>query len=169
MGYSPSHMPTVIQRNVFENPTVENLLTLIDICFYKGDLFKIVLYTRKLVLEYDLSSQICLRLSRMIYLEDHGLAISLWKRSLIELPDSLVGEAIDLGFRLGLDNEIRPLMSRMHELGLRGEGGIQIANVEDIKGIIAKQQENFIYLNEIYNKGTAPVHIITEQLNSSAL
>jgi hypothetical protein len=155
------------ERNALENPTVENLLTLIDICFYKGDLYRLILHARKLILEHDLPSQIYLRLARMVYLEDQAFAISLWKKSLTELPDSLVGEAIGLGFRLGLDSQTRPLMIRMHRLGLRGEGGIQIANIEDIKGFIAKEQEDFVYLNEVYSKGTAPIHIVAEQLKRS--
>jgi hypothetical protein len=155
------------ERNAFENPTMENLLTLIDICFLKGDLPRLVIHARKVVREYKLESHIYLRLSRMVYLEDQELALSLWKKSLTSLPDSLVVEALELGYRLGRDNETRPLMARMHKLGLRGEGGIQIATLEDIKGFVAQQQEIFVYLNEIYNDGTAPIHIIAEQLNRS--
>ncbi len=153
------------ERNAFDNPTEENLIPLIDIYYQKGDFKSLVSTARKLEREKNLPNNISLRLSRMVYHDDRALAISLWKNSLQELPDALVGEAIELGYRLGLDNEIRPLMMRMHELGLRGVGGIQIATINDLKGFIAKQQKNFVYLDEIYSKGTAPIHIIAEQLN----
>lgn len=155
------------EKIALENPTAENLLTLIDICFYKGDINRLLLHARKLAHKHDLPSEIYLRLSRMVYLEDQVLAVSLWKKSLTGLPDSFVGEALDLGFRLGLDKETRALMTRMHELGLRGAGGIQIASLDDIKELIAKEQENISYLNEVYSNGTAPIHIIAEQLNRS--
>jgi len=153
------------EKTALEHQTVENLLTLISICYQKGDLHRLVLYTRKLEHESDLPNNIPLQLSRMVYIEDRPLAISLWKKSLTNLPDSLVGEAIELGFRLGLDHEVKPLMTRMHELGLRGEGGIQIANLDDLKVMIAKQKANSEYLNQIYSEGIAPIHIVVEQLN----
>lgn len=155
------------EKNALDSPTDENLISLINICYQKGDFKRLVSIARKLEREEDLPNDISLKLSRMVYQEDSTLAISLWRNSLKELPDSFVGEAIELGYRLGLDNEIRHLMIRMHKLGLRGEGGIQIATLDDLKRLITKQQENLVYLDEIYREGTAPIHIIAEQLNRS--
>ena len=153
------------EKNASEQPSVENLISLIDICYQHGDINRVIINTRKLELEDHLPNIVSLRLSRMVYHEDQTLATSLWRKSLLDLPDSLVGEALELGFRLGLDNESKQLITRMQELGLRGEGGIQVANLDDIKEIIIKQKENFDYLNRVYSEGTAPIHLVAEQLN----
>ena len=151
-----------------EEPTVENLLALVNLYLDKGDLKGLTLVARKLSNRTDLIPGSLLGLARLVQWEDQGLAISFWRKAISqELPDELVGEALALGFQLGLDDEVAPLMGRMAELGNQGKGGIQIKGVEDFIEFFKQRQEHATKLDEIYRDGTGPIHLIAEQFSWS--
>ncbi len=152
------------EENARENPSIDYLLTLVDLYFEKGDLSRVALIARDLYKRPTLSPMVCLRIARMLHWEDQELARDLWRQAVIDLPDSLIGDALYLGYQLGLDKEVPPIAMRVAALGAQGEGGIQIATLEDIKDLIAQQHDNETYLNDLYQKGEAPIHIIAERL-----
>ena len=148
-----------------EEPTTENLLALAFLYFEKGDLKGLAIISRQLVDKADLSAEHSLQIARLIHWEDLELATSLWRKAVSQdLPDSLVGEVITLGYQLGLDKELRPLIARMSELGNKGRGGIQMATIEDLKLMVKKQHEEGIKLDEIYRDGSVPIQLIAERL-----
>lgn len=148
-----------------EEPTVENLLALANLYLNKGDLKGLTIVARKLNNRTDLIPESLLGLARLVQWEDHGLANSFWRKATSQdLPDELVSEALALGFQLGLDDEVVPLMEKMAELGHQGKGGIQVKNVEDFIEFLKQRQEHTIKLDEIYRDGMGPIHLIAEQL-----
>ncbi|MBE7557282.1 MAG: trypsin-like peptidase domain-containing protein [Anaerolineales bacterium] len=148
-----------------EEPTVENLLALANLYLNKGDLKGLTIVARKLNNRTDLMPEPLLGLARLIQGEDQGLAISFWRKAISqELPDELVGEALALGFQLGLDDGVAPLMEKVVELGHQGKGGIQVKSVEDFIEFFEQRQEHTTKLDEIYRDGTGPIHLIAEQL-----
>lgn len=149
-----------------EEPTTENLLSLAQLYFEKGDLKGLALVARQLRNRPDLSTEPSLRIARLVQWEDRELAISLWRKALSQgPPDPFVAEAVVLGFQLGLDEELRPLMARMAELGRQGRGGIQVATVDDLISFTAQQREHRAKLDKAYRNGTVPIHVIAEELN----
>jgi hypothetical protein len=148
-----------------EEPTLENQLALADLYFRTGDLRSLVLLARKLI-KSDLPPEIALQLSGLVSWEDRELAQSLWRKALEhELPEALVGDALYLGFQLGLDRDLRFLSEKVQDLGQQGKGGIQAATLEDFKSFIIQQQKEEAELNDLYQKGTIPIHFLAEQLN----
>lgn len=149
-----------------EESTVDNLLNLAQLYFDKGDLRGVTIVAQKLVDHPNLDSESSLRIARLVQWEDMGLSTSLWRKAIREdIPDFLVGDALALGYQLGLDREVRPLLSRMMELGQQGIGGIQMATVQDLMTHAKQHQEHVAELNEVYQNGMSPVHLIAEQLN----
>jgi hypothetical protein len=147
-----------------EAPTTENLLSLAQLYLAKGDLKALAMVARRLKDAPDLSPEYCLRLSRSVRSEDTGLATSLWRRAIMgDLADSLVSEAVFLGFQLGLDQEVDSLFERMAELASRGEGGVWLISVADLIPTIEEQQANAEEILGLYQDGAVPVHVVAER------
>jgi len=148
-----------------EEPTTENLLALASLYFEKGDLKGLAIISRQLTERVDLSAEEYLQIARLIYWEDLELATSLWRKAASKgIPDSLVGEAVALGYQLGLDKELRPLIVRMSELGNEGRGGIQMVKIEGLKLMVKRQHDEGMKLDEIYRNGSVPIQLIAERL-----
>ena len=84
-----------------------------------GDPKALALNARQLAQRQDLSSDQALRIAMLVRQEDSQLARSLWRRAVAsDLPDDAVGAALTLGYRLGLDREVRPVLELP---GIRGQ------------------------------------------------
>ena len=53
----------------------------------------------------------------------------------IGFADEQVVAALQLGFELGLDDELQDLTRRMEELGRSSQGGVRMASLDDFKGL----------------------------------
>ncbi|QIN84408.1 hypothetical protein GBA63_18505 [Rubrobacter tropicus] len=153
-----------------ESPTTPNLVSLAQLYFAQGDLKSLAVISRRLKDAPDLSPEYRLELSRLVQLEDQRLAAALWRETVSQdLPDSLVGMAVSLGFQLNLEEEVGPLVARMAELGNRGEGGVQAVKAANLLSFLEERRKEMAELDELYRKGSAPVHLIAEQANRSLL
>lgn len=149
---------------VEESPTTPNLIALAQLYFAKGDLKSLAVISRRLNSASDLPPESCLELSRLVQLEDRRLAASLWRKAVSQdLPDSLVGTAVSLGFQLNLEEEASVLQARMMELANREEGSIQLFKAADFFSFLEEQQKQMAELNELYRGGRAPIHLIAER------
>ena len=151
---------------VRDEDTTSNLLKLAQLYFEKGDLKGLSIVSQDLVVRDDLEPEHALQVARLVQLEDQVLAIELWKKAMSSgISDALVSTALTLGYHLGLDKELGPLSLRMQELAKEGRGGIQVALLRDLMGMINLQRERSQKLHELYLSGTVPIHLIAEQVN----
>lgn len=148
-----------------EEPIAENLLPLAQLYFTKGDLKGLAIVARQLDYLPHLSAESSLHIARLVPSEDRGLAISLWRKASQDLPDMFVGEAVAQGFKLGLDQELEPLMTRIAYLGQERQGGIQVGTINDLIALAQKWREREAELNDFYLKGSVPIHLILEEVN----
>lgn len=113
--------------------TTQNLLLLAQLQLDTGDPKALALNVRQLAQRQDLNSDQALRLAMLVRQEDPHLSRSLWRRAVVNaLPDEAVGTALSLGYHLGLDREMRPVLVRMHDLAERGKGGIERKTLPDL-------------------------------------
>lgn len=153
-----------------EEPTTTHILDLAQIYYEKGDLKMLAIISRQLVGRSDLSPENSFWLARLLQWEDQKLAISFWRGTAAKtLPDTLVGEAVTLGYQLGLDREVTPLLKKLYELGHEKRGGTQIATIDDIISFTKQQYQDAIKLSEFYRGGTIPIHMIAERLQQRPL
>jgi len=153
-----------------EEPTTVNLLSLAEIYAVKGDTKMVAVTSRPLADRLDVPLEKMFWLSRILQWEDREIAITFWRRAIIQnLPDSLVAEACTLGFQLGLDQEVTPLLTRMQTLGYEKRGGVQFATRDDIISFFKQRHEDAIKLSEFYRSGTIPIHMIAEALQKRPL
>lgn len=146
-----------------DEPTTTNLLDLAQIYFDKGDLKMLAILSRQLASHSDLSCENLLWFAKLLQWEDRDSAISLWRKCTTKaLPDSLVGEALAVGYQLGLDKEVIPLLEKMYTLAHEKRAGIQIAKIDDFRAFFKQHQQNIIKLSEFYKSGTIPIHILAD-------
>lgn len=151
-----------------EEPTVQNLMSLADIYFGKGDMRRLAAVGQQISQFADLSAEWSLHLAHMLVWEDKQLARRLWRRANEKgIPDEAVSTALDLGFRLGLDNDLRALMQRMQELGKQGQGGIELKQFEELIDFVKNRREYLGELENRYRNAEIPIHMFADQLNSS--
>ena len=140
--------------------TTENLLLLAQLQLDTGDPKALALNARQLAQRQDLSSGQALRVAMLVRQEDLQLARSLWRRAVANpLPDEAVGPAVSLGYNLGLDRELRPLLARMNDLAERGKGGIERKTLPDLIEHIKTHRKNVDWFNDLYSKGEMSIHL----------
>jgi hypothetical protein len=94
-----------------EEPSTANLFAWIQPQFEVGDLKGLAIVARQLFGRQDLSVDQLLHLAGLVQWEDPDLSKSFWRRAVHEgLPDDAVGSALRLGYQLGLDSELRPIL-----------------------------------------------------------
>lgn len=169
LGILPSAIAE-LERLAQQDPTLENLAALAQARFDMGDLKGLVIVGRQLSKHRDLAPEIALQIAQSIQLEDLTLAQTLWRKANAQgLSDDLVGVALDLGYRLGLDRdrELRELNVRVGRLGQEGRGGVFMKRIEDIAEMVVQWREHRAQIEQLYLDGKAPIHFVAEQLHLS--
>jgi len=147
--------------------TTGNLLLLAQLQLDTGDPKALALNARQLAQRQDLSSDQALRIAMLVRQEDSQLARSLWRRAVAsDLPDDAVGAALTLGYRLGLDREVRPLLARMNDLAEQGKGGIERKTLPDLIELIKTHRENVDWFNGLYLRGEMAIHLIPTRIRT---
>ncbi|MEW5925910.1 MAG: hypothetical protein AB1941_00350 [Gemmatimonadota bacterium] len=144
-----------------EEPTSENLLELVRVYAFKGDLRGAVWVARRLKDRADLSPADALRLAATLHVEDMPLARDLWRRAAgSRLTPAAVEQAVDLGFRLGMDAEMGALLRRFYAQAEKGGRFRVLRSVQDALPVLRKAQESRARRAEFYRSGTAPIHLL---------
>jgi len=153
-----------------ENPTTEHLFALGQLYMEKGDLKALALVARQLQDRSDFPVEQELQVSWWVRLEDLRLAIALWRDAQRKgIADQMVGTALDLGFRLGLDMELRSLTERMMKLGQQGRADLRMVTIQDLAVFVEKERERLGELARAYENATVPIHMISHQTNQPLL
>lgn len=146
-----------------EEPTKAHLLSLAHLYYEKGDFLGLVVLSRKLYRHSDLTANDLFGLSNLIKLTDRSLAISFWEKALSQdLNDNLVGSMLNLGFQLGLDRKLEPLLSRIAGLSGKGEGGLRFGTISDVIALNKQKQEQLAKLSDAYQRGIVTIHAIVD-------
>ena len=101
-----------------------------------------------------------LKIARFLMGEDKQLAIALWKHSIRDAPDQIVGIAISTGYQLGLDAdpELGQLLARLDRLAAEGKEDVRVVPFEELVATPREYRDQSVKLEEAYSGGTAPVH-----------
>ena len=157
---------------VNEESNTDNLLTLMDLYHETGNLKRLNIIARQHKELLDLPQQHLLRTAHLVKWEDSDLAISFWKKAVSEdVSDDQVSEIVHLGFQLGLDEdeELKPFLAKMWELGGSGQGGVTVLDLKDMISFVKQRRDYIKEMADVYDQGTLPIHVIAEALNESLL
>ena len=113
----------------------------------------------------DLSTSDLLRLSMRVNVEDRNVARVLWRRaSKIGLGDDEVTSALELGYKLSLDHELRPLVGRLSALATEPDGHVRQMTLHDAREILTARRNDIDRVYQTYRAGDIPVHVCAQHL-----
>jgi hypothetical protein len=148
------------------DPSVDNIISLINVQLTKMDSTGAMHAARMLRQRDDVTPEQLLTAARLMALDDIHLAREFWRRSKdAALNDSnLAAEALSLAFALGLDHEAGPLLGRIQEFASRGEGPVQVFDIEKMLEIMKERAEHLNRIHGLYQAGEAPLTLVTKQV-----
>lgn len=148
-----------------DNSTV-NLLILLEAQARVGDLKSLSLTARELPARDNIPPGTLLNIARVLITEDKTLSKKLWQKSLSQVEDdpSLIGMAVDIGYRLNLERELRPLLDKMMKFANQGVGNVRAVNFEELLNFIQSNRENNALLLRKYDRAEVPIHMILSQI-----
>lgn len=146
--------------------TAANFLALARLYFTKGDLASLAILARKHSRFEELTSTELLRLAAHLADQDRTLAVDLWKRTMAgTIPDAEVTAAMSIGYRLGLDRQLRPLIERLDSLAQSTEGYVRRMTLNEARDTILARQSAMEDVYKLYRAGKIPIHLAAEKLN----
>ena len=147
------------------DPSPSNLLTLAHLYYDKGDLWSLASIARKLLASANLSAVDALRLAEQLKTNDREVAINLWRYAVNQdSSDENASAAVGLGFTLGLDKELGPLMERLTELAKDGKSGVQLIELKSLVDMMESLRIQAEELKNHYFAGLYPIHMVSERL-----
>jgi tetratricopeptide (TPR) repeat protein len=165
LGFLPAAVAAA--EEIFQaSATAANFLALARLYFTKGDLASLAILARKHSRFEELSSTELLRLAAHLADQDRTLAVGLWKRSMAgTIPDAEVTAAMSIGYRLGLDRQLRPLIERLDSLAQSTEGYVRRMTLNEARDTILARQSAMEDVYKLYRAGKIPIHLAAEKLN----
>jgi hypothetical protein len=150
---------------VAREATPTNIIALMDVQLQKADLKGLAVTARRMLSREDFTARDVLRAAKLVLLEDAELAVKLWRQARDggAQDPALVGEAMGLGYTLGLDKEVVPLQERMQELASRGEGNVRSLRLSQM---VEQRERRVRRLNEIfadYTRGKIMLHLFAKE------
>ncbi|HKG23246.1 MAG TPA: hypothetical protein VKC34_15210 [Blastocatellia bacterium] len=145
-----------------ESSTIENIFMFMDMQLRKGDLKGLAVVARPLADQLEAKPEQLLRVARFVSFEDRELPQKLWKKAMeaASSDPQLLSEAINIGFALGRDKELHPLVSDMQQLATQGQGPFKL--YKDFIAESRQREEHQGFALGLYNRGEIPVHLLAE-------
>ena len=165
LGFLPAAVAAA--EEIFQaSATAANFLALARLYFTKGDLASLAILARKHSRFEELTSTELLRLAAHLADQDRTLAVDLWKRAMAgTIPDAEVTAAMSIGYRLGLDRQLRPLIERLDSLAQSTEGYVRRMTLNEARDTILARQSAMEDVYKLYRAGKIPIHLAAEKLN----
>lgn len=150
---------------VERDDATENIITLMDAQLQKADLRGLAHNARKLLQREDVDAASLLRAARFVHLEDAELAKRLWRQVKDDVLDSpsLLNEALNLSYMLGMEKESRPLFERMQKLAESGTKPFSYHHVSEFIPRMKKGADRQRMVQDLYTKGMLPLHFFAKE------
>ena len=147
-------------------PSKAHFSLLADVYFQKGDFHALAWLARQHEQFVDLTTSELLRFAMRIGVEDRVLAANLWHRAAsLGFPDSEVATAVGVGYRLGLDRDLRTLVQRMMQLAGGQDTGVQRMSLDEVRAMLTARREDAERIYGMYRAGKIPIHLLAQYLN----
>ncbi len=153
------------QELVRKDQAAENILTLIHAHVRGADLKGAVVAARPLrQRHHDVPALELIRVAKWIRLEDTTLAKELLRQAIPRVLDdpAIIGHALQVGFSLGLDNEIGLLMRRAQEFSSQGDGPLTLKTFNEVVALRRQQLQHLQDAHRCYERGEIPAHYLAD-------
>jgi hypothetical protein len=149
------------QELVRHDQAAENILSLIHAQVSGADLKGAVMAARPLLhRRHDVQPLDLIRVAKWIRSEDTTLAGELLRRAIPHVLDdpTHLGVALQVGFSLGLDNELGSLMERAQEFSARGKGPLTLKTLSEARALRKQELRRLQEVQRHYERGEIPAH-----------
>lgn len=148
-----------------EYQTIDQLRQMVQMYLQIGDLKKIALIGRQFISMPEINPDEALWMAHVLRQEDSILAKSFWHKAVSQkLPDRLIGNAVFIGFNLGLDKELREISREFLRVANAGTGGLtSFASLEDFAEFYKSVGSQSAKIATLYQEGKLPVHALAER------
>jgi hypothetical protein len=159
---------TEAKELVRSHETADTLITLMDLQLNQGDLRGAAITASHLLKQEDIHSIPLLRATHFLLSENRNLAIKLWRRAVtLEITPDILGNVITLGFKLGLEPEIKPFILQANQLAANGEGPFHTVEMSELLTMQRDWTDRAQEINQHYDKSELPVHFVAQSLKLS--
>lgn len=125
-------------------------------------------YVRAAEAQEDLRPREALSLAQAVATADPATAARLWRRAQAGGAEpSLVPAALDLAFRLKLENEAAPLMGMLGDLSSVPGSGISAISIDEIIQFMRERNDASEKISQMHLRGELPVHLAAEHAGAS--
>ncbi|MBW8304132.1 MAG: hypothetical protein K0M78_09365, partial [Brevundimonas sp.] len=123
---------------------------------------------RRLLRDGAVGPNTAVRYSVAVTTADRALAVDLWRAGVRQgVKEDHLLNALNQGYRLGLDGEMGGLMARLNTRAESGATDIRAVTMEEIGQLIHERQESIQAINDKLLEGVIPIHIAPSGLIGS--
>ncbi len=110
-----------------------------------------------------------LQVCRSLAPSNHQLAVRFWNKATqgTTLTDRDILDAVDIGFRLGLDLALAPLIQQFQRILASGSDLLYALPLQEVIQLQQQEVQKLNEANRAYNHGLLPVHVTGEALRCS--
>jgi len=110
-----------------------------------------------------------LQVCRSLAPSNHQLAVRFWNKATqgTTLTDRDILDAVDIGFRLGLDLALAPLIQQFQRILASGSDLLYALPLQEVIQLQQQEAQKLNEANRAYNRGLLPVHVTGEALRCS--
>jgi len=149
-----------------EESSTENIVVLIDVQRQIGDLKGLAITARSLLQREDVTPTSLIRAARIVHIEQPELAKEFWRRAKQGVLEdaNLLGEAVMIGFALGLDDEVAPLFQKAQLLTTQGKGVFRAFDLNEFGNWLKERSEYLTNIQQTYGRGEIPLQLFAHAM-----
>jgi hypothetical protein len=145
---------------------VETLVSLFSAQMLVGDRRAGAVTARELINRPEITPGGLLQAARAVHAEDPALAVQLWEEAVRRGVDEphIVASAVELGFRLGLEDRLAPIMPRFVALANLPGAPVSAHPIDEVRRILEEDQKGRETVFRHLAEGAIPLHIAAGRL-----
>lgn len=150
----------ISQALVLETGVAEDRKHLVGLLLSAGTVQTALPHIRRLLNDQAISPGDAIRYSIATVGDDVLLARALWRHGMkLGVPEALLLHALSQGYRLGLDDEVAPLMPRMAARAQSDAGDVWMIDAADLPAMLMQRRNEVEDVNTKLLDGLAPIHL----------
>jgi len=151
---------------VQDSGDTENLFALLAAQVAFADFRASAQTARQLIARSDVSPAGLLHLARTVYVEDLALAREGLKAAIQRgVSGNEIVAAVHLGFQIGAESLIAPLMRDFCALAQQPGAAVQALSFPEIREVMSSHAQRRDHVGRVYGEGQTPVHFASHALN----
>ena len=147
------------------SPLTSDLLAIVQARAVAGHTHELAAAARQLRKQTDLEASEALRLAGMLASDDPYLAREFWRLAEAKgISDDDVARAVELGYRLGIDQSLGQLHQRMVSLAMAGHRSILPYTTDEVFTWFRDRGQQRDKVLDLYRRGQTSTHMVAEFL-----